>query len=65
MAAPGGLLCVYALYTRLPLAWSAWALPAVAALPLWRGPAMCARLLQSPGVQHPLDTLHSALAVLQ
>ncbi len=66
VAGPSVALCLYALYTRLSVAWSAVALPLLAAAPavLGGGP-MCRRMLATPGGEAPLDTLHTVLALLQ
>ena len=66
VAAPPLNLCLYALYARLTLAWNVVALPLLAAAPaLAAGGAMCRRVLEVPGIEAPLDSLHSLLGLAQ
>lgn len=66
LAGPAIALSLYALYTRLSLAWNAVALPLLAAIPaLLGGGPMCRRMLGTPGAEAPLDTLHTVLGLLQ
>lgn len=66
LAGPAIALSLYALYTRLSLAWNVVALPLLAAIPaLLGGGPMCRRMLGTPGAEAPLDTLHTVLALLQ
>lgn len=66
LASPPTNLCLYALYARLTLAWNMAALPLLAAAPalLYGGP-MCRRMLEVPGIEAPLDSLHSLLGLAQ
>lgn len=65
VAGPALNLALYALYGRLVMAWSAAALPLLATLSLGSSGAMCRRLLEVPGMEAPLASLHAALATAQ
>lgn len=53
-----------ALYARLVLPASAAVLAVLAATSLAAGPRMCARVLESPGVEAPLAELHKVFHLL-
>lgn len=66
LAGPPFPLCLYALYSRLALAWNIVALPLLAALPaLLGGGAMCQRMLTVPTTEVTLGTLHNLLELAQ
>lgn len=51
------------LYARLMLPASALLIGAMAGTTLLSGPRMCARVLESPGVEEPLAALHDVLGL--
>ncbi len=52
-------------HSRLSVSWSWWALPALAALSVLRGGALCDVLLRAPGAELVLGRLYHVLDLLQ